>query len=300
MQINQLTTFLKASELLSFSKTAEVLGYSQAAITIQIKQLEEEFQVKLFDRISKKVFLTGEGIQFQKYASHILDTINEAHIALRESSVLNGNLRIGASESLCTYILPPILAQYHELYPDVSLSLKTGNASALLDMLKQNQVDIVYLFAEKAELTEYKLLFDKPEPFVFLTSFNHPLCKCSHLSIRSLENQSFLLTEPGCNYRKLLEHLFLANNMHLHSLLEIGNTEAIKRFCAQGLGVALLPYFTVADECAKKELHPLDVSPLNICLYHQLICHKQKHLITTIEQFIKLYISAFSSAETSM
>lgn len=294
MEIQQLTTFVKAAELLSFSKTADILGYSQSAVTIQIKQLESELQVKLFDRIGKRVTLTNEGVTFQKYALNILSTINEAQLVLSNSAIPQGTLRIGASESLCTYILPSILADYHKSYPNVILSLKTGNISELFDLLKQNQVDIICLFAEKAALTEHKLLFEKPEPFVFLASPSHPLSKTSSISLNALENENFLLTEAGCSYRHTLEHLFLEHHLTLHPLLEMGNTEAIKRCCIQGLGIALLPYFTAAHECTKKELHILNTVPLKISLYHQLICHKQKYLSAALKAFITLYTDSFT------
>lgn len=294
MEFTQLNTFLKASQLLSFSKAAQALGYSQSAVTIQIKQLENELQVILFDRIGKKISLTDEGRTLQKYATTILATVHEASTVLSQTSTPSGTLRIGASESLCTYLLPPILAQYHAAYPDVTLSLKTGTASQLLDSMKQNQVDIVCLFAEKTSCLEGQLLFTQNEPFVFIASSSHPLTKRTSISLQELEKENFLLTESDCTYRQLLEHLFLEHHLSLHPLLEIGNTEVIKHCCAQGLGIALLPYFTVAKECSKNELHILDVSSVNIHLYQQIICHKQKYISATLQEFITLYIRALN------
>ena len=294
MEFQQLTTFAKAAELLSFSKTADKLGYSQAAVTIQIKQLEAELGVKLFDRIGKKVTLTNEGITLQKYALNILATMNEVQLVLSEAAIPNGSLRIGASESLCTYILPSVLADYHKTYPNVLLSLKTGNSNELFDLLNQNQVDLICLFGEKNSLTQHRILFEKPEPFVFLSSPSHPLSTASSLTLQDLENENFLLTEVGCSYRLVLERLFLGHHLTLHPLLEIGNTEAIKRCCGQGLGIALLPYFTAASECEKKELSILNTVPLEISLYHQLICHKQKYLSSALMAFINLYMYALT------
>lgn len=297
MDFQQLHTFVTAAKLLNFSKTAEFLGYSQGAVTIQIKQLEAQLNVQLFDRIGKKVALTNEGILFLQYATSILDTITEAQLALKDPLAPAGTLRIGASESLCTYTLPSLLAKYHAAYPHVTLSLKTGTSDELLEHLTHNEVDIVCLFAEKAPLAKHKLLFEKQEPFVFVASSNHPLSLASSLTLKELAQENFLLTEPGCSYRHLLETLFEANNLPLHPLLEIGNTEAIKRFCSQGLGIALLPYFTVRAECAKKELSLLDTAPIPISLSHQLICHKHKYLSNELSTFISYYTEALIAHE---
>lgn len=289
MDFQQLHTFVTAAKLLSFSKTAELLGYSQAAVTIQIKQLETKLDTKLFDRIGKKITLTNEGTLFLQYAMTILDTFTEAQLALQDHLAPTGSLRIGASESLCTYVFPSLLAQYHAVYPKVTLSLKTGTSKDLLELLTHNEVDIICLFAEKMSPNQHKLLFEQKEPFVFVASPNHLLSHSSGISLNELAEERFLLTEPGCSYRLLLEELFTAHKLPLHPLLEIGNTEAIKRFCIQGLGIALLPYFTVRLECTKKELSLLDTVPTSISLSHQLICHKQKHLTTELSAFVTAY-----------
>lgn len=294
MELTQLNTFLKVAELLSFSKAAQALDYSQSAVTIQIKQLENELQVPLFERIGKKVNLTEEGETLKKYGTTILATVHEATCVLSRTATPNGTLRIGASESLCAYVLPSILAEYHKIYPNVALSLKTGTTSELLDLMAQNQVDFICLFAEKTLTNEHQLFFTQDEPFVFVVSTTHPLSKLTSIPLKALEYENFLLTEAGCTYRQILQYLFLENNLSLHPILEIGNTEVIKRCCIQGLGIALLPYFTVSDECQKNELSILDISPLNIHLYHQIICHKQKYISSTIQEFITLYIHTLS------
>ena len=288
MEIQQLTTFLTASHTLSFTKTAEQLGYSQAAVTIQIKQLETDLGLTLFDRIGKKITLTSEGITLQHYASQILSSIQEAKMVLTENHP-SGSLRLGASDSLCTYILPSITAQFHALYPSVSLSIQTGSAPELLNQLNQNQVDLVCLFTEQTPPQDFQILFKKSEPFVFLSGNEYPIAHINSLSLADLEHEAFLLTEPGCSYRKLLEEVFLSSHLSLTPILEIGNTEAIKRFCMQNLGIAFLPYFTVKDECQKGSLQIIHVNASSFCLNHTLLCHKQKYLSPAIKTFVSCY-----------
>ena len=289
MDLQQLATFIKIAELSSFSKAAEALGYSQAAVTIQIKQLEAELDVLLFDRIGKKTSLTNEGLTLKQYAHSILQMVTDAKIALSDQTKLGGKLRIGASESLCTYILPSIISAFHTQYPQIALSLKAGNVSELSFLLSQNEVDLICLFAKETDFKMHQLLFAKPEPFAFVTSPIHPLATAKQLSLSALNGKDFLLTEPGCSYRESLEQLLLKNQITVQPLIEIGNTEAIKRYASAGLGIALLPYFTVQKECEANELITLPVSELPLSLSHQLLCHKSKHLSPILEAFITLY-----------
>ena len=90
MEIRQLATFIRVAQFNSFSRAAESLGYSQSAVTVQIRQLEEELDTRLFDRMGKRVILTAQGQCFLEYANSILDTIHTARRALSEDAELEG------------------------------------------------------------------------------------------------------------------------------------------------------------------------------------------------------------------
>ena len=105
MELREIRTFLQIAQKQSFSKAADVLGYTQAAVSIQIKQLESELGTRLFDRIGKHISLTHQGKAFYQYALRITSEIEEAKDVLSGSQDLNGTLRIGTIESICSSIL---------------------------------------------------------------------------------------------------------------------------------------------------------------------------------------------------
>lgn len=107
MELREINAFLQVAQFKSFSKAARHLGYSQAAITIQIKQLEQELDVHLFDRIGKQISLTRDGELFFKHANTIMQELAQARETLSRDRKLHGTLRIGTIESICTVLLPP-------------------------------------------------------------------------------------------------------------------------------------------------------------------------------------------------
>ncbi|MBR4169066.1 MAG: LysR family transcriptional regulator, partial [Lachnospiraceae bacterium] len=109
MEIRQLITFIRVVQFQSFSKAAESLGYSQSAVTIQIKNLEQDLNTHLFDRIGKRVSLTPQGEKFLTYAYNIINEMNHAKVALDDKKELTGSLKIGTVESLCFTKFPQIL-----------------------------------------------------------------------------------------------------------------------------------------------------------------------------------------------
>ena len=124
MEIRQLITFIRVAQFQSFSKAADSLGYSQSAVTIQVKNLEQELNTHLFDRIGKHVSPTTQGSRFLSYAHNILNEMNRAKAALSTPGDLTGSLSIGTVESLCFSKLPAILNEMHRLHPHVSIQIK--------------------------------------------------------------------------------------------------------------------------------------------------------------------------------
>ena len=149
MELREIATFLQVAQLKSFSKAAKQLGYSQAAVTIQVKQLEKELNVHLFDRIGKQTTLTHQGAVFFEHAAAIMRDLECARDAVTEATELTGSLCLGTIESICASIFPPLLKEYHRLYPRVNVSIITDSPGTLLDMMNSNAIDIVYFLDKR-------------------------------------------------------------------------------------------------------------------------------------------------------
>ena len=279
MELRNINTFLHVAELHSFSQAARELDYSQSAVSSQIAQLEEELTVPLFDRVGKTVRLTDAGQTFLHYARTLLTTAQQAKAALQPAPEASGTLRVAIADSLCSALMPPLLARFHALCPRVEVSLRTATTQEMQDLLSANQADLAYTFDQPVTHPSFVRLLDEPEPCCFLAPAGHPLA--------DLAGQEFLLTERGMSYREALEHLLAARRLSLRPYLELGDAALICRLVEQGLGLTFLPRYMVEASLTGQAV-PLDVADCRIEMRRQLFCHKDKWITPQMEAFIHL------------
>ena len=287
MELRNINTFLHVAELHSFSRAARELDYSQSAVSSQIAQLEEELAVPLFDRVGKTVRLTDAGQTFLHYARTLLTTAQQAKAALQPAPEASGTLRVAIADSLCSALMPPLLARFHALCPRVEVSLRTATTQEMQDLLSANQADLAYTFDQPVTHPSFVRLLDEPEPCCFLAPAGHPLAGRQGLTLADLAGQEFLLTERGMSYREALEHLLAARRLSLRPYLELGDAALIFRLVEQGLGLTFLPRYMVEASLTGQAV-PLDVADCRIEMRRQLFCHKDKWITPQMEAFIHL------------
>lgn len=288
MEIRELSTFLQIAKLHSFSKAAERLGYSQAAVTIQIKQLERELEVRLFDRIGKKISLTYEGQIFYHYASSILHDVTEVKERLSQNTVLNGRLRIGTIESICATVFPGLLTTFHEQYPEVTTNIVIDSPDALLDMMNQNLVDIVYLLDKRMYDPGWIKVMEEADEVVFVAASSYSLPDCGPMLLDRLLQEPFILTEHNASYRFILEQYLAAQQKEVNPFLSIGNTEFIIRMIEKGMGITFLPHFVVQPHIISGALKVIEVENFYMRVWRQIFYHKDKWVTGEMKAFIEL------------
>ena len=288
MELREIAAFLKTAQLKSFSKAAQALGYSQAAVTIQIKQLEEDLQVHLFDRIGKQTTLTHQGEVFYQYASAVMRDLAQGRDAVSAVREPSGRLRLGAIESVCSSLLPPLITEYHRRFPQVSVSIRTDSPEALLEMMNKNDIDIVYFLDRPTYDNKWERVLDVPEEILFVTCPDSPLAGRRDLSLEEVISQPFLLTEKDASYRFILEQYLASLQKEIRPFLEIGNTDFIIRMLRQGGGVSLLPEFTVREDIRKGRLAALSLEDFHMRTWRQMVYHKEKWVTREMAAFIEL------------
>ena len=171
MELRQLTTFIRVAQSQSFSRAAASLGYSQSAVTVQIRLLEEELGVRLFDRMYKRVILTGQGRQFLDSAYCILQEVNRATLALAAGEEnLTGQLHIGTLESLCFARMPQVMHSFRTNHPGVSIQITTGIPEELVAKMERGEVDIIYILDEPLYSNSWNKLLEEREEMVMVAS----------------------------------------------------------------------------------------------------------------------------------
>lgn len=287
MEIRNIKSFLKVTELQSFTKAAQQLGYSQSAITVQIKQLENELGVQLFERIGKQIKLTNYGYNFFQQAMVILRDIEMVKEVVHMNEQPVGTLHIGVIDSLSTSVLPSILINYQKQYPLVETTIKTGVNAEMFDLVKRNEIDLIYFLDEKLYYPEWIKVVERAEPIVFVTSTENPFVKNKNITLDMILNEPLILTEHGLSYRYDLEQYIASKGKELKPVLEIGNTDIIIKLLLDNLGISFLPYYVVHDLVKQKKLKILEVKEIKIEMWSQLVYHKNKLLTPQMKSFIE-------------
>ncbi|MEU5299015.1 LysR family transcriptional regulator [Streptomyces umbrinus] len=263
MEIRLLVTFEKVATVLSFTQAAAELKYAQSSVTSQIRALESSLGVQLFDRLGSHIRLTEAGDRLVPYARQIIELSEEARAAVVGTEEPSGTLTVGTMESLTSYRLSPLLELFHHRYPGVRLSMRPTLGDETRQALRQGTYDVGFLMERETEHAGLEVTLLAEEPLALVAAPGHPLAAAavSAVSTADLVREPLLATEPGCAYRDLFEEELNTRSAEPVSFMEFGTIEATKRAAAAGLGIALLPAVTVAEELADGRLVALRWEP---------------------------------------
>lgn len=290
MEIRNLMTFLRVAELQNFTRAAEQLGYSQSTVTVQMQQLEQELNVKLFERIGKKISVTEKGWEVFQYAKEIRNLVEKMTYMSTEQNNIKGQLCIGVIESLICADMPKILSEYHRKYPEVELIVKTNYVDELIEMMIHNEVDFIFIIDELLYHKEWIKSYMKKEEISFFTQYENRFAQMDNVSIQEILKQPFILTEKGISYRKALDEYVQKNDIDFKPFLEIGDTKIIVELLKKGEGISFLPDMVVTEEIKNKTIKKINVQNWNVVMWKQVIYHKNKYLTPQMSAFIKMFV----------
>lgn len=286
MDLKQLSTFRAAATSLSFTRTAEALNYVQSSVTAQIHGLEEDLGVRLFDRMGKRVALTDAGERLLPYAEKMLELAREASVVVSGSGQPSGVLTIIAPETLCTYRLPAVLREFRSRFPDVTLHLKPNDVGDLRRAMAEDGVDVAFVLEEVSSVAGLRSEPLLDEPLVLVSAPDHPLASAAVVYPSDIEGEPVVLTEPGCDYRRLFERSLFAAGVKPSTTLEFSSTEAIKQCVMVGMGLTVLPAIAVRSEIEQGKLAALPWSEPDFQVTIRLVLHKDKWLSPALCAFI--------------
>ena len=170
MELRQLATFIRVAQFKSFSRAAESLGYSQSAVTVQIRQLEEELDTRLFDRMGKRIALTDTGERFLSHACDVMNQVNQARMSVTSTAELHGSLHIGTIETLACLKLPTVLHLYRKFNPKVSIRITVGEPEDLIEHMERGELDMIYVLDEPLYSNNWNKLMEQREEIVLRTA----------------------------------------------------------------------------------------------------------------------------------
>jgi LysR family transcriptional regulator, low CO2-responsive transcriptional regulator len=289
INLHQLATFQVVAKHCSYVRAAEELHFSQPAVSAQIRLLEDAMGIKLFDKIGRKTHLTQAGEELYLYSQKIFTLIDETLEAMEAlRSPHYGRLSVGADTTVGTYVIPRLLGKFHQMYPDVEITLEVFNRGYLVDALVNNHVDMVVMGKIPTEVSVFAAPF-APNELVLVAPPTHRLAGSIHASFAELAREHFLLREMGSGTRSSLESAFQEAGIPLQVSMQVGNNSAIKQGVAAGLGIALISRVALEMELETHRLVILDVEGFPIMKQWRLVHLKDKNLSATARAF-KLFM----------
>lgn len=246
---------------MSFTKAARELFISQPAITKHIQELENIYKVQLFNRIGGKISLTPQGEIFLKHANEILAQYkllaNEMELVTEQFS---GELKIGASTTIAQYLIAPLLADFIVRFPQVKVSLFTGNSEQIEDALENKKIDIGLVEgSRRSNHLKYSPL--AKDELVLVTSSQNPIGES--VAVTDIATLPLVLREVGSGTLEVIEKALLENGIKLSDLnilLHIGTTEGIKNFLKTSKNsYAIVSIISVLEELKNNDLKIVDI-----------------------------------------
>ncbi|SDH00060.1 LysR family transcriptional regulator [Nitrosomonas sp. Nm132] len=282
--LRQLKVFESVARHLSFSRAAEELFLTQPAVSIQIKQLEDTVALPLFEQMGKRIYLTEAGQELYQYSRAIAQQLADMELALDELKGLErGKLNISVV-STANYFAPHLLAKFCQRYQDVTVSLHVSNREIVLKQLADNLTDLAIMGQPPDGLDIVSESFME-NPLVIIAPPNHPLCNMRQIPVKRLEQEVFLVREPGSGTRSAMERFFAEQQIKINRGMEADTTEAIKQAVQAGMGLGIMSLHTIELELETNRLNILDVQGFPIMRHWHIVHRKNKRFSNVAKTF---------------
>ena len=280
--LRQLKIFSALAETKSFTAAAEKLFLTQSAVSHSIKSLEGQLDCQLVERLGK----TGETL-----LSHAEIILTQAETAMMEvTSLLRpgfGRLRVGAAHTACYYILPAVIREFRECFPNCEISIMPGDTAELVNMVDAGQVDVaISLRSSKAEHLNFQQLFEDR-----LACIYSPLSAPESLEFvtpKDLRREKLIVYAQRSLTTRMVEEHFRKHGVPTPQLLALGNMEAIKEFAKIGVGVGIIAPWIADKELGEKSLLIRELGPEPIQREWGIYSHSSRTLSIMEENFFGL------------
>lgn len=315
MTPDQLITFAAVAEHRNISRAAVALHLSQPAVSGQLRQLQDEFGEPLYQRDGRGVRLTPAGEQLASYATRLRDTWRQAH-AFRDAlrGLEQGTLRIGASTTPASYLLPYLIAEFHRRFPEVTLHAADGNTTEIVGAL--GSVDIAMIEGPVgADLPPDTAVHAwREDEIVAIMPSSHPLARlgeaggdgdesgeggnsgnssgdgeCGRVELAALGDYPLVLRETGSGVRQIVERAFARAGVPMRVALEIAGVEGVKEGVRAGMGIGFVSAMSMRHENGALRLFSLSPEPLTRRL--SILVPHASAPSRVVEQFLALCLA---------
>ena len=285
MTLRHMKIFTTVYRCQSVTRAAQELHVAQPSLSVAIRELEEHYGVRLFERTGRNIVPTQAANALYSYAGHIVSLFDDMEKSMRSWDT-RGVLRLGASITIGTHILPDLIRRYQAKMPELQIEAVVERSSGIERRLMDNEIDIGLLETqpEHPELLAVPFLRDE---LCAIVPPGSPLAAKETVTLCELAKYPFLMREPGSSVRQLLDACFSLLQLTVHPIWQSASTQAIVSAVGEGLGVSVLPRMLVARD-AREEI--VRMIPIDKPLQRELniVYHKRKFLTQNMQDFVAL------------
>ena len=284
--LRQLEVFLATARAQTLSHAARTLAMSQSAASDALAGLEQQFDVRLFDRIGKRLQLNETGRSLLPAVEELLVRARELEAALGRQEA-TGPLAVGATLSIGNYLAVPIMLRYMAENPGTRVTLDVANTVTIAQKIARFEIDVGLIEGEVRD-PELEVTPWRDDELVPFCAPQHPLAARRRLGERELLAATWILREPGSGTRQAFDRAMHGLLPQLDVLLELQHTEAIKRAVESGVGIGCLSRATLQEAFARGSLVPLDVPGRDFTRRFYIVLHRHKYRSAGIRRWVEL------------
>lgn len=273
--LKQMQVFLAVANHENVSHAAQELAISQSAASTALKELEQRFDLSLFDRVGKRLQLNEQGKALRPRAAALLAQAEELEQSLKSRSEV-GELKVGATLTIGNYLAIGIMADFINEHPSADVKLTVENTAAIATKVKNFELDLGLIEGELVD-SQLDVIFWRDDELTLFCAPDHPLASSTRLSDRQLVEADWIVREQGSGTRQAFDRAMAGILSELNLRLELQHTEGIKRAVEAGLGIGCLSRLTLQEAFKRGTLVPLAAPQRNWQRKFYFILHKQKH-----------------------
>ncbi len=285
MTIRHLKVFLAVAETGKMSAAADQLFIAQPSVSQAIADIEKYYNVRLFERISRKLYITPAGERLLDYARHIVALFDEMELEMKYSAE-HTTLKIGGTVTVGTTILSELVSRFEAENPPVTLTVLVDNTPVIESMILKSDLDLGIVEGEVSseDLIQIPAVEDE---MVLICGPGHPFSGRKTVSLDELQGQYFVIREKGSRARSFFEKILDKEGVEIVEKWTCTNTEAIKNAVMGGQGLAVLSKRLVEREFEQGRLCILSIQGIRLLRNFTLIYHKNKFLSPPFKAFVQ-------------
>ncbi|EGG99661.1 LysR family transcriptional regulator [gamma proteobacterium IMCC2047] len=284
--LRQIEVFLALCHHQNMTRAASQLAMSQSAASSSLKELEQQFDAQLFDRIGKRLQINERGRLLQPSAEALMEQAQEVE-ALLAGKGANSLLKVGATLTIGNYLAVGIMAKMMQKNAGAEVSLSVANTSEITAKVLNFELDIGLIEGE-IQHPDLEVIEWCDDQLVVFCAPHHPLAKAANLSEQQLINAPWILREQGSGTRQTFDRAMHGLLPQLHIAHELQHTEAIKRAVEANLGIGCLSKVTLQEAFKRGSLIPLIVKSRDFSRKFYFVLHRKKYRSASIGQWIDL------------